>query len=86
VHRWFERKIPQGAQANISQAESWMIEHDMSAALRAITTIADLTALELSQELCAFRDVYVFRFPQRERAHRRGAITSAVLAMAVAHL
>ena len=63
-----------------------MIDRDVAAAFRAIAAFADVAALELPQELRAFGDVYVFLFPQRERAHGRGGITSAVFAMAVTHL
>ena len=63
-----------------------MIHDDVSAAFGAITTIADVAALEFSEELRAFRELHVLPFPQRERAHRRGGITPAVFAMTVAHL
>ena len=86
MYSGFEWKIRQRAEANIGQAESWVIEHDVAAALRAIAAVADLTALEFPQELCALGDVYVFRFPQSECAHRRGGITPACFTMAVTHL
>jgi hypothetical protein len=54
VHLWFERKIPESADADIDQTERWMIERDVAAAFRAITTIADVAALEFSEELRAF--------------------------------
>ena len=63
-----------------------MIDYDVAAALCAIPAVADFAALELSEELRTFGNVDVFFFPQRERANRRGGITSAVLAMAVTHL
>jgi len=44
VHLWFERKIPESADADIDQTERWMIERDVAAAFRAITTIADVAA------------------------------------------
>ena len=71
---------------NIDQSECGMIDADVAAALRAITTIADVAALEFSEELRAFRELHVFPFPQRERAHRRCGIAAAVLAVAVTHL
>ena len=86
VHLWFERKITESADANIDQTERWMIDRDVAAALRAIPTIADVAALEFSEELRAFRQLHVLPFPQRERAHRRGGITPAIFAMAVTHL
>ena len=63
-----------------------MINHDVATALRAVTTITHLAALELSQELLAFRDLHVLRFPQREYAHRRGGIAPAVFAMTITHI
>ena len=42
--------------------------------------------LEFAEKVRAFGKAYIFFFPQRERAHRRGGITPAVLAMAVTHL
>ena len=63
-----------------------MIDRDVAAALRAIPTIANVAALEFAEELCAFREVHVLPFPQRERAHRCGGITPAILAMTVTHL
>src|SRR5215470_11970766 len=63
-----------------------MIDADVAAAIRAISTIADVAALEFTQKLCAFDEGYVFPFPQCERAYRRGGITPAILAVAVAHL
>ena len=86
MHLWFERKIPESADADIDQTERWMIERDVAAAFRAITTIADVAVLEFSEELRAFRELHVLPFPQCERAHRRGGITPAVLAMAVTHI
>ena len=86
MHLWFERKIPGSADADIDQAERWMIDRDVAAALRAIPTIADVAALEFAEKLRAFYELHVFPFPQRERAYRRGGITPAVLAMTVTHL
>ena len=63
-----------------------MIDANVAPALRAITTIADVAALEFSEELRAFRQLHVFSLPQRERAHRRRGIAAAVLAVAVTHL
>jgi hypothetical protein len=72
VHLWFEREITESADANIDQAERWMIDRDVAAALRAIPTIANVAALEFAEKICAFRQLHVFPFPQRERAHRCG--------------
>jgi hypothetical protein len=46
---WLERKMPQGAETNINQAESWMIDHHMTAALCAIAAFADVAALTFVQ-------------------------------------
>ena len=81
-----ERKVSQSSEANIDQTESWMIDGDAAAALCAITAVADVAALEFSQELRAFGEVHILPFPQRECAHRRGGITPAVFAMAITHL
>ena len=86
MHLWFERKIPESADANIDQAECRMINANVAAALRAIATITDVAALEFAEELCAFHEIHVLPFPQCERAHRRGGITPAVFAMTVNHL
>jgi hypothetical protein len=86
MHLWFERKIPESADANIDQAECRMINANVAAALRAIATITDVAALEFAEELCAFREIHVLPFPQRERADRRGGIPPAIFAMAVTHL
>jgi hypothetical protein len=86
VHLWFERKIPESADANIDQAERRMINADVAAAFRAIPAVADVAALESAEELAPFVRLHVLPFPQRERAHRRGGITPAVLAMTVTHL
>ena len=63
-----------------------MLDYDVAAALRAITAFADVAAFEPAKEFLAFGDAYVLFVPQRERADRRGGITPAVFAMAVAHL
>ena len=63
-----------------------MINRDVAAALRAITAIADVAALEFAEELRAFREVHVLLFPRRERAPRRGGITPSIFAMTVTHL
>jgi len=63
MHRGFERKIPESAETNIDQAETWMIDADVSAAFCAITTIADVAALESPEEFCAFGEVHVLLFP-----------------------
>jgi hypothetical protein len=86
VHLWFERKIPESADANIDQAEHRMIHADVAAAFAAIAAIADMAALESAEELSAFDKTHIFFFPQRERAHRRGGIAAAIFAMTVAHL
>ena len=86
MHLWFERKITESADANIDQAERRVIDADVTAALCAIAAVADVAALEFPEELRAFRQLHVLPFPQCERAHRRGGITPAVLAMAVTHL
>jgi len=85
MHLWFEREITESADADIDQAERRMIDRDVAAAFRAITTIADVAALEFSQEVRAFRELHVFPFPQRERAYWRGGITPAILTMTVTH-
>src|SRR4051812_29482996 len=86
MHLWCEPKIPESADANIDQSERRMIDADVAAALRTIASVADIAALEFAEELRAFREGHVVFLPQRERAHRRGGITPAVLAMAVTHL
>ena len=86
MHLWFERKIPESADADIDQAERRVIDADVTAALCAIAAVADFAALEFSEELRAFRELHVFPFPQREGAHRRGGITAAILTMTVTHL
>src|SRR5215813_2681575 len=63
-----------------------MIDANVAAAFRAITTVADVAALEPAEKLSAFDEAHVFFFPQCERAHRRGGITPAVFAMTVTHL
>ena len=63
-----------------------MFDYDVAAALCAITAFADVATFESGKELFAFGDADVFFLPQRERAHRRGGITPAVFAVAVAHL
>ena len=63
-----------------------MIDADVAAAFRAITTIADVAALESAEKLRAFDESDILPFPQRERAHRCGGITPAIFAMTVTHL
>ena len=63
----------------------WMLDCDVAATLCAITVFADVAAFKPAKEFLAFGDAHGFFFPQRERAHRRGGITPAVFAMAVAH-
>ena len=63
-----------------------MIDCDVAAALCATTAVADVAALESSEEFRAFGEPHVILFPQRERAHRRGGIATAVFAMTVTHL
>jgi hypothetical protein len=85
VHLWFERKIPESSDTHIDQTERRMIDLDVAAAVCAITPVADVAALESSEKLCAFRQLHVLPFPQRERAHRRGGIAPAIFAMTVTH-
>ena len=82
----FERKIPESADPHVDQTKRRMIDANVAAAFRAITTVADIAALEFPEELCAFPEVHVLPFPQRERAHRRGGITPSIFAMTVTHL
>ena len=63
-----------------------MIHANVAAALRAVTTIADVAALESAEELGASDKAHTFFFPQRERADRRRGITPAIFAMTVTHL
>jgi len=63
MHLWFERKIPESSDAHIDQTESRMIDGDVAAALRAITAVANVTALEFSQELRAFGEIHILPFP-----------------------
>jgi hypothetical protein len=86
VHLWFERKIPESAEAHVDQTERWVIDANVAAALCAITAIADVAALEFAEKVRSFGKDYVLFFPQRERAYRRGRITPAVFAMAITHL
>ena len=53
MHLRLERKITESADANIDQAERWMIDRDVAAALRAIPTIANVAALESPERLCS---------------------------------
>src|SRR5436190_14489390 len=46
VHLWFERKIPQSAEANVNQSECGMIDADVTTAFCAIPAVADFAALE----------------------------------------
>ena len=86
MNLWFEGKITKSADTDIDQTERWMIDANVASAVCAIPTIADVAAFEFSEELRAFYELHVFPFPQCERAHRRGGVTAAVLAMTVAHL
>src|SRR4026207_1350662 len=63
-----------------------MLDNHVAAALCAITAFADVAAFKASEEFLAFGHVHILLFPQGERAHRRGGITSAVLAVAITHL
>src|SRR5258705_8542537 len=63
-----------------------MLDDDVAAAFRAITAFARVAAFKSTKELSAFGDAHVFFLPQCKRAHRRGGITPAVLAMAITHL
>jgi len=78
VNLWFEWEIPESADSNIDQPERRMIDANVAAAFRAITTTADVAALESPKKLSAVRDTYIFSFPQRERADRRSGITPAL--------
>jgi hypothetical protein len=86
MHLWFERKIPESADANIHQTERRMLDYDVAAAFRTVTALADVAAFKPAKKFLAFGDAYVFFLSQSEPAHRRGGITPAVLTMAVAHL
>ena len=79
-------KISQGADTNVDQSECGMIDADVTAAFCAIPAVADFAALESPEELRSFGKDYLLLFPQRERAHRRGGITPAVLTMTITHL
>ena len=86
MHRWLERKVPERTESYIDQAESRMIDRDVTAALCAIPAVANVAALESSEEFRAFGEPHVILFPQRERARRRSGIATAVFAMTVTHL
>ena len=86
MYSGFERKISQGAEANVDQSECGMIDADVTAAICAIPGLADFAALESPDELRSFGKDYVLLFPQCERTDRRGGITSAVFAMAITRL
>src|SRR5215467_6094467 len=62
-----------------------MLDQDVTAALCAITALADFATLKSPEEFFAFGDADIFFLPQRKRAYRRGGIMPAVLAMAVTH-
>ena len=62
MHLWFERKIPESADANIHQTESWMLDDDVATALCAISAVADFPALELAEKVRAFGKDYIFLF------------------------
>ena len=79
-------KISQGADTNVDQSECGMIDADVTAAFCAIPAVADVAALESPEELRSLGKDYVLLFPQCERAHRRGRITSAIFAMAITRL
>jgi hypothetical protein len=63
-----------------------MLDDDVTAALRAITTLADVAAFKSPEKFLAFSDADTLFLPQRECAHRRSGTTPAVLAMAITHL
>src|SRR6266511_1753407 len=86
MHVRFERKIPQGADANIDQTERGMLDDDVAAAFRAIPAFADVAAFKPAKEFLAFGDVHILFLPKGERAYRRGGIMPAVFAMTVTHL
>ena len=86
MYSGFERKISQGAEANVDQSECGMIDADVTAALCAIPAVADFAALESPEELRSLDKDDVLLFPQCERTRRRGGIMPAVLAVAVTHL
>jgi hypothetical protein len=71
VHFWFERKIPERAEANVDQSECGMIDADVTAAFRAIPTVADVAAIESPEELRSFGKDYVLFF------HNVNALTGA---------
>ena len=83
---WLEGDGRGNGAADIDQAQLWVIDHEVRAAFGAITAVADLAALELTQELCAFGHFHVVDLPQGERADRRARILSAIAAMAVTHV
>ena len=63
MHLRLERKITESADANIDQAERWMIDRDVAAALRAIPTIANVAALESPEKLRSVSKDYVLFVP-----------------------
>ena len=63
-----------------------MIHANVAAALRAVTSIADVGALESAEKLGASDKAHTFFFPQRERADRRRGITPVIFAMTITHL
>ena len=81
-----ERKVPESADADVGQAQRRVIHADVAAAFRAITTIADVAALEFAEKLRAFDKAYIILLPQCERAHRRSGIAPAIFTMTVTHL
>jgi hypothetical protein len=66
--------------------EDWAEQRSGERNRRQRLHLKELSNDESPEEFCALSDVDVFFFPQRERAHRRGGIASAVLAMAITHV
>ena len=63
MNLWFERKIPESADADVDQPERWVIDANVAAALGAIPAIADIAAFEFAEEFGAFGELHVFPFP-----------------------
>src|SRR5438876_1055419 len=63
-----------------------MIDHDVSAALRAEALDAHLAALVAAEGLGAFYDFHVLGLPQSKRRDRRTGITPTAIAMTITHV
>src|SRR5262249_61604955 len=77
VDNWFERYARQHRCANIGQAKSGVVSHEMAAATRAELSVTHLRFIKMDDKSLSLRDRCVFCLPQDVGIHRTSGVGAA---------